>query len=121
MPDEISEQAEQILQQAIDGKLPLVVPTLWHYEMCNLIVMAQRRNRITHRQADKAIELLSAIPVETLDHQSLISKQRIQSLAIRHRLSAYDATYLELADRLQAPLMTNDKNLASATRNILKA
>lgn len=117
LPDETSAQAEKILQQVVKGELKLVVPTLWHYEMSNLIAMAQRRKCINTQQAEKAIEILSQIPVETFDHQSLVSKQRIQRLAIQNQLSAYDAAYLELADRLDVPLLTNDKSLANAAIN----
>jgi predicted nucleic acid-binding protein len=116
LPDELSEQAEEILQQTVSGELQLIVPALWHYEMSNLIAVAQRRKRITVQQAEKAIEILSQIPIETFDHQSLVSKQRIQRLVVQHKLSAYDAAYLELADRLNLPLLTNDKALADASQ-----
>lgn len=119
LPDEISAQAEETLQQVLGGELTLIVPTLWHYEMCNLIAMAQRRQRVTVQQAEKAVEMLSLIPVESFDHQSLINKQRIQKFALQHQLSAYDAAYLELADRLQLPLLTGDKALVCASRKVL--
>lgn len=40
------------------------------------------------------------------------------ALTVRFDLSAYDAAYLELADRLQCPLHTNDQSLRTAAKAI---
>jgi len=43
---------------------------------------------------------------------------RMMSFATRYSLSAYDAAYLELADRLQCPLLTFDAKLLAAAAQI---
>ncbi len=114
LPDEISGEAETILKQAIDGKIALAAPDLWHYEMCNLLVMACRRGRIREDQIQEGTSLLAALPLEFYDHHEALSRRRIVIFATRYGLSAYDAAYLELADRLQCPLLTADGKLRAA-------
>ncbi len=114
LPDEVSGEAERLLKAALDGRLVLAAPDLWHYEMCNLLTMAVRRGRIGEAQALEAVDLLSSIPIDVHDHHGNLSRRRVLLLATRFSLSAYDAAYLELADRLQSPLRTNDGVLRAA-------
>jgi predicted nucleic acid-binding protein len=97
-----------------DGKVALAAPDLWHYEMCNLLAMAARRGRIGEAQALEGMELMSAMPINFHDHHGTLSRRRMLLLAARFSLSAYDAAYLELADRLQCSLLTNDDALRAA-------
>ena len=114
LPDERSDEAEDLLKAAFDGKVALAAPDLWHYEMCNLLAMAVRRGRIGEAQALEGMELLSTMPINFHDHHGNLSRRRMLLLAARFSLSAYDAAYLELADRLQCPLLTNDDALRAA-------
>lgn len=59
---------------------------------------------------------LSSFPI-LVDHtQSLKGWERVRSLAEAHRLTAYDAAYLELAQRTGLPLATLDGDLEKAAR-----
>jgi len=115
LPDEASARADRLLRRALSSKVELCVPQLWIYEIGNLLISAERRNRITADQVHEAQALIEAVPRTTFDHQTLLARERISSLAMRHRLSTYDAAYLELADRLQCELATLDKRLAKAS------
>lgn len=101
-----------------DGERRLDVPNLWIYELANLLLSAQRRRRITEEQVLAAHRLLEAIPRQLHDHEALLARERMTRLALRFRLSAYDAAYLELADRLQCPLVTADERLEKAARTL---
>ena len=114
LPDEHSDEAERFLKTVFDGTVALGAPDLWHYEMCNLLAMAARRGRIGEAQALEGMELLSAMPIIFYDHHGNLSRRRMLLLAARFSLSAYDAAYLELADRLQCSLLTNDDALRAA-------
>ena len=114
LPDEHSDEAERFLKTVFDGKVALAAPDLWHYEMCNHLAMAVRRGRIGEAQALEGMELLSTMPINFHDHHGNLSRRRMLLLATRFSLSAYDAAYLELADRLQCPLLTNDDALRAA-------
>lgn len=110
LPGELSARAERLLAQVLDGEIRLFVPTLWHYESLNLLRSAVLRKRITEPEAKKALHLLSEIPMEVVD-PALQGRPAILEAALRHRLSAYDATYLALADSRGIGLVTADSDL----------
>jgi predicted nucleic acid-binding protein len=55
----------------------------------------------------------SRLPFVTDTACELSDRQRIRDLALQHDLNYYDASYLELALRHQAPLTTCDRHLSS--------
>ncbi|GAB3996631.1 hypothetical protein GCM10029992_17290 [Glycomyces albus] len=61
-------------------------------------------------EADSAVRRLSELPVERFPHNQLVT--RIWEL--RDNVTAYDASYIALAEALQAPLWTRDRRLANA-------
>lgn len=110
LPGELSARSERLLAQALDGEVRLLVPTLWHYESLNLLRSAVLRKRLTEPEAKKALHLLSEIPMEVVD-PDLQGRPVILEAALRHRLSAYDASYLALADSRGVGLLTADSDL----------
>jgi predicted nucleic acid-binding protein len=114
IPDESSAEAAKLLRQILEGKTEMAVPALWNYEICNLIRSALRRKRMNEPDASEALDLMYHIPRQTFDHHDSLFRKRLMTLAVRFDLSAYDAAYLELADRLQCPLHTNDKHLRTS-------
>ena len=93
-----------------------VVPQLWHIEVANSLNVGIRRGRITMDNRSGILADLEELPIltdrETSDrawHETLV-------LADRHRLTVYDATYLELALRLSLPLATLDGDLREAAQ-----
>jgi predicted nucleic acid-binding protein len=118
LPDEHSGESETVLQAVLNGKEDLAVPDLWAYEMLNLLLSACRRRRINADRLEQAVNLVQRIPVNYYDHQTSLLRNRVIRLAARFSLSAYDAAYLELADRLQCPLRSLDKNLTAAARSL---
>jgi predicted nucleic acid-binding protein len=89
------------------------VPALWWFEVRNTLIVNERRGRL--READTAAFLrwLARLGV-TLDCS--VEEAGVLALARRHRLSVYDASYLELAQRVALPLATLDAELARAAR-----
>jgi predicted nucleic acid-binding protein len=111
LPDEgLSESAEAFARLASDFAL---VPALWWFEMRNVFVINERRGRLDSTQTSRALALLDGLPIRLdtgVDEASLLR------LARQYRLSAYDAAYLEIAQRQVVPLATLDAALASAAR-----
>jgi len=118
LPDENTLEAEKILAEALRGEWQLAVPSLWDYETCNLLVAAVRRNRIDENRLEPALELMARISVNRYTLQSPLTQLRILRLARRFDLTCYDASYLELADRLRARLFTFDRRLTSAAAEL---
>lgn len=111
LTDELNAEADVVLQQVAEGGIEIVIPSLWHYEIANLLGSARRRKRLSVAAAEKAANLLQQIPLGQVDIPDSIATQRILGLAQQHHLSAYDAAYLELSQRLGIPLLTADHKL----------
>jgi predicted nucleic acid-binding protein len=92
------------------------VSGLWRMEVANSLSVNLRRGRITPLQRQRFLEDLKLLPIfcdqQTNDHVW----GRTLELADLHRLTVYDATYLELALRLSLPLATLDDDLRNAAQ-----
>jgi predicted nucleic acid-binding protein len=89
---------------------------LWWYETANALLMAQRRKRLTEAERIHWMELYRRLPIRTdvaLDSDVV---WRLHTLAIKYNLSAYDAAYLELAQRRGLGLATVDRPLRHAAQ-----
>ncbi len=93
-------------------------PQLWPLEAMNGLLTAERRGRITGGERQRLIEFLRALPIEIDDQTVGQAWTATAQLAEQHRLSAYDAAYLELALRLGLPLATADRALLHAAQAV---
>lgn len=91
-----------------------IVPSLWHTEIANALLVGERRQIITEAQIIDYLNRLSHLPIETDSSAPSSSRDRMMALAREHALTAYDATYLELALRNNAELATFDHKLIEA-------
>lgn len=92
---------------------PALVPSIWWFEVRNAMVVNERRDRLTESDTAAFLRLLGRLRVSTDGSPDEASTLR---LARRHRLTVYDAVYLELAQRENIPLATLDQVLAAAAR-----
>lgn len=110
--DEATEETDSVLDLLRHDEA--TAPTLWHLEVVNVLLVAERRGRISEAQAARFLDLLLRLPIRVdgapTDVTALLAAGR------RHHLSAYDAAYLVLAERLAAPLATLDNRLMAACR-----
>ena len=90
-----------------------IVPALWWYELRNVLVLGDRQKRVTERETARFLRNISRLTI-TID--SSPNEAQVLTLARRHRLTVYDAAYLELAGREALPLATLDEELAAAAR-----
>ena len=88
-----------------------LVPQLWHLEIRNALLAAERRGRIDSDQMAVRLGDLKTLPIRTDQEPDL---DAAMGLARDHRLTFYDAMYLELAIRRDAQLATLDAALARA-------
>jgi predicted nucleic acid-binding protein len=92
-----------------------VVPPLWHYEVANVLLIGERRQRLDRQEIHAFLKLLDALTVEVDHHtQSLTGARGLLELASSRTLSVYDAAYLEVAMRRGIPLATLDERLRAA-------
>ena len=113
--DEASDICDALLERVRDeGAL---VPSLWHLELGNVMVQAERRGRIMSADVSTRLELIGDLPIVTDDETPQRALHEVLALARAENLTTYDAAYLELAIRRGLPLATNDKHLRNAGIN----
>lgn len=93
----------------------LLVPPLWWTELENGILMGEHRARKNARESGAFMDLVRALPIETDGVAPHRISHKILEIARQHKLTAYDATYLELADRQKASLATFDAAMRLAS------
>lgn len=93
-----------------------LVPPLFHYECCNVLVIQQRRKRLDEQTAQEALELIKALPIITAESPMPYEQKKLMELAVEAQLSAYDAAYLLLAKQHNLPLATLDTALQRAAQ-----
>lgn len=100
------------------GRVSLSVPWLWRTEVTNVILVAERRRRITIAQGSRYLLVLDALRVEAVGEPLQRPLAAFADFARPHQLTAYDARYLEVAVNLGLPLCTLDHGLQDAARRI---
>ena len=93
-----------------------IVPVTWALEVANVIARAEAKGLVTGARSETFLAMLEGVDIEadaaTFSHALSYTLQ----LARRYKLSAYDASYLELSLRLGLPLATLDEDLQKAAK-----
>jgi predicted nucleic acid-binding protein len=93
------------------------VPALWFAEVANTLLVFERAKRLTEQDSANYLADLAQLAITQDDLPPALRQTRLLDLGRLHKLSAYDATYLELAMRRAATLATFDRKLAAAARS----
>lgn len=109
--DEVTPETEAVLD-SLGGGDRAVVPAIWPLEVANVLLVAERRGRLGEAQASRFFDLFQQLPIEIDDHP--VDLPGVLAAGRRHELSAYDASYLVLAERTGAALATLDRRLSQA-------
>jgi predicted nucleic acid-binding protein len=110
--DETTQETDALLDRlAADAA---ITPSLWELEVVNVLLLAERRGRITESQTARFAALLAQLPIHVdpagADMQAVLATGR------HHGLTAYGAAYLVLAERAGIPLATVDARLRAAAQ-----
>jgi predicted nucleic acid-binding protein len=116
MPDEVAEAAQDLYAQACTEENLFHVPQLWPWEMGNMLVMGQVRERIPPAAVEQAQQVLAAAHINLDAAPDQHRQAQIARLALTHQLTFYDAAYLELVLRLNGQLASRDRKLLQAAR-----
>ena len=95
-----------------------MVPGHWSLEVANALANAERRKRITPEKIARFLANLNDLPIEIDGQTATRALGEVLALARTHRLSAYDAAYLELALRKGCPLASLDEPLNEAATGL---
>jgi len=112
--DEASRYADAVLHRLENEAA--IAPAVWPLELGNVLLVAERKHRLTRADSTRFIALIAALPITVeLETPDRILKEII-ALAREQKLSSYDASYLDLAIRKDLPLATLDKTLLTAAK-----
>lgn len=95
-----------------------LVPAWWFIEITNVLAIAERRGRITPAQSDAFITDLDKLGIERDDAAPDRAFTHLLTLCRMHRLTCYDAMYLDLAVRRHLPLATLDDDLRKTANKL---
>jgi predicted nucleic acid-binding protein len=113
--DEARPETDRLLDLLTAGTRSWV-PALWHLELGNVLLGAQRRQRIDQAGVEGFLSRLAAYDIVVDAETMSRAWAKTLDLAQQHGLSTYDAAYLELALRRQLPLATLDRPLIAAAQ-----
>jgi predicted nucleic acid-binding protein len=110
--DEATPHTDALLDRLAEDAA--ITPSLWELEVVNVLLLAERRGRITESQTARFVTLLTQLPIHVgsagADMGAVLAAGR------HHGLAAYDAAYLVLAEREGIPLATLDAKLRAAAQ-----
>jgi predicted nucleic acid-binding protein len=109
-----AQAAVAILQRLREPGVEAVVPATWSLEIANILARTESRGLLTESQTQAFIAMLVQLPVSIDPETAVQSLAATLDVARRYRLSAYDASYLELALRSQCELASFDRELITA-------
>lgn len=106
--------AAEVLDAMLNGSA--LVPVTWGLEVANVIARAEAKGLVTEARSEVFLGMLEEVDIEVDEATFSRTLSDTLQLARRYRLSAYDASYLELALREGIPMATLDEDLQKAAR-----
>ena len=94
------------------------VPAIWPLEVLNTLVNVERRARISEFQSHRFLATLRALPIVIQKFRWDEHSEDVLRLGRELNLSAYDATYLDIAVRRGLPLATQDRRLREEAQRL---
>ena len=82
--------------------------------VANVTALAERRGGLSQAQRVRFFELLGNLRITTDPVEGPRTLGAVVDIALAHQLTVYDATFLEVAQRMRAPLATLDHSLRRA-------
>lgn len=108
LPDEGTAATDLLLRHSLtDG---LIAPSVWTYEVSNILSNALKRGRLQQSQADAALDVLDRLPIVRIPDEV---GDLVRCVA-ETGLTSYDAAYIALAERENLPLATLDRRMRDA-------
>ena len=114
--DEVTNYTENVFDSLINTKA--MAPSLWTLEVANVLLIAQRKKRISRMKTIEFKDSLNLLPIQVDHTTGYRALSGIMELADETGLTIYDAAYLELAFHFSLPLATLDQALKKAAKKM---
>lgn len=105
---------EAVLDSLASGEA--CVPAIWPLEVGNVLLVAERKKRLSEAEVVRFLALLTNLPIMVEQEAPERMRKEIVALAREYDLSTYDASYLDLAMRSGLPISTRDAALITAAK-----
>ena len=112
--DEKTSAMDRLLDQM--ERKTVIVPSIWPLEISNIVGLSLRKGRITEEGAADYFEMLDELHIVIDKETASRALTDIFNVMCVYKLTAYDAAYLELAQRLHLPLASKDVDLCCAAK-----
>lgn len=112
--DEDSAYADDVLD-ALEFR-EAIAPAIWPLETGNVLVVAERRKRLSESDTIRFLALINDLPIYVVQEPPERMTKEILALARERQISTYDASYLDLAMRKGLPIATQDSGLKKAAK-----
>ena len=112
IPDESQAEHPALIGLLESGRT--VVPSHWHLEVANMGRSAVARKRVAEEAIVSGLAAISGYRITVDQDTSAAAWDRTLALTFAQRLTVYDAAYVELALRLDVPLLCDDADMAKA-------
>lgn len=114
--EEYSDKALKLLEGYVSDKLDMIAPALLEYEVANGLVIAMRKGRVDDSAVTNALDGFEALSIEFKSISKLHTK--VIKACSAYSITAYDASYLVLAENLDIPFVTADKKLYNSVKKV---
>jgi predicted nucleic acid-binding protein len=115
--DERTPECLKVLRALATGDAEAFVSPLWFFEISNVLLVAEKRKRLTLEQSEAFLELLGSLPIRESGRPVPEIPETLLVLSRTQGLTAYDAAYLDLAQYEGGlPLATLDADLEKAAK-----
>jgi predicted nucleic acid-binding protein len=95
---------------ALTKNAALLSPEVTSFEIGNALINLFKKRKITEEELLAAYSNYTAIPIEN----TKVDIEKALKIACKYKIYAYDAYYLETANRLKLPLITFDASMKTA-------
>jgi predicted nucleic acid-binding protein len=112
--DETNQYADIVLERLSEATA--FVPSIWTFEVVNVLLVAERKKRLSKADSVRFITLLSQLPIIVEYERPERMMADLLALARANNLSSYDASYLDLSMRKGIPIATLDTRLIEAAK-----
>jgi predicted nucleic acid-binding protein len=114
--DENDAASQKLLERVLANGA--IVPSLWHLEVCNSLLIGEIKGRISIDNIIEQFKNFANMPIEVDLQTSEAAWGAIARIAMDYKLTSYDAAYVELAQRHSLDLATRDKAMIKAAQKL---
>ena len=110
----IVKEPERDLVIQLTKNAVIVSPNMISYEIANALTKMMKKKVVEKEDFINAFKYFKKIPMKTIE----IDIIRVLEIAWKYNIYAYDACYLESAERLNLPLLTFDNNMIKVGKEL---